>query len=121
MTELLPCPFCGSSAMLHHDDSSDYERQWTYSVECGSGECSGSAGHYATKEQAIQQWNQRQPVVNFDLEFTFHSWLVDYETTVTQRWDQLMPPEWNILIQAQWEIFRNELFRVSAPTRENES
>ena len=51
---LKPCPHCGGEARLYHDTASDYERDWSYSVECTS-----CGGYFKTPEQAISEWNRR--------------------------------------------------------------
>lgn len=54
---LLPCPFCGGAARLWHDDSSDYERHWTYQVECVK--CEASTQSSKARGYAIEFWNAR--------------------------------------------------------------
>lgn len=54
MTELKPCPFCGSTYLQVVGSSGDDE---SYSVECWG--CDASGGSCATKEAAIDEWNRR--------------------------------------------------------------
>lgn len=55
--ELLPSPFCGKPARLSQDRSSDYERQWTWAVECVDwDDCGASLTGVASKEAAIAKW-----------------------------------------------------------------
>ncbi|MEE9569713.1 MAG: Lar family restriction alleviation protein [Candidatus Binatia bacterium] len=62
MTELAPCPFCGSANSLYAftDDLGDYGPE-EYFVKCDIGEnpCGGKGPHRATKEEAIKAWNTR--------------------------------------------------------------
>lgn len=69
MTDLLPCPFCGSNALLHHDRSSDYERNWTFVVYCSHAQCAADGGHHRSKEQAIFQWNTRADTKRIIIDF----------------------------------------------------
>lgn len=56
--ELLPCPFCGSAnIVLGHDTSSDYERHWSWYVECR--DCGVGLEFQPTKEATILKWNVR--------------------------------------------------------------
>lgn len=65
-TELLPCPFCAGVAKLIHDTSSDYERQWRYTVYCQSLDCEMSGQERKTEAGAIAVWNRRtSPWTNF--------------------------------------------------------
>lgn len=57
MAELsMPCPFCGGVGKLYHDTSADYERQWTWLIECSVCECSLTR---STKDAVIAAWNKR--------------------------------------------------------------
>jgi len=51
MTELKPCPFCGSKAEIYQD----YEGSWT--IECTV--CFARSWPRKDKEQAIEAWNRR--------------------------------------------------------------
>lgn len=121
--ELLPCPFCGSEAKIIHDTSSDYERQWTWGIECTSAVCEARVNNYTSEDSAVTWWNRRQCLSISDerVKIAFHNWIVSYETDFTMRWDQLMPQEWDTLAQAQWQVLKDELLRVSAPPLEGES
>ena len=58
VTELLPCPFCGLSDIdLFHDTSGDYEKHWSWGVEC----CNCRMGYQDnyTEQDAINKWNKR--------------------------------------------------------------
>lgn len=58
--KLLPCPFCGGESRVGHDTSSDYERQWSWNVECRNvGECEAAIVGFASQEAAIARWNMR--------------------------------------------------------------
>lgn len=55
MSELLPCPFCGSETYLY--EAKDY-----YALGCENIGCHGNWTHsrvYETKEEAIEAWNTR--------------------------------------------------------------
>ena len=56
MTELKPCPFCGSedvhTAFYHFDDTGSKAV-----VECRN--CYCSSGHYNDLQNAVKQWNTR--------------------------------------------------------------
>jgi Lar family restriction alleviation protein len=54
---LLPCPHCGAEVRTYHDTSSDYQRNWRWTVEC---EACEEADH-ATEADAIAAWNRRAP------------------------------------------------------------
>jgi Lar family restriction alleviation protein len=54
--ELLPCPFCGGPAKLYYDDSGDYERHWSWLIECSGCECDMTR---RKKEDVIAAWNKR--------------------------------------------------------------
>ena len=57
-----------------------------------------------------------------ELEMAFHNWLSDYEVSVTMRWDELMPQEWQALTNAQWVEFQKSLSdarEFSRPLDEN--
>ena len=59
MSDLKPCPFCGSEAnTLHRPHVID----WRYSVGCNDDECRGFIGLswlYKTEAEAIAAWNRR--------------------------------------------------------------
>ena len=57
--ELLPCPFCGSSAATWEDTSSDYRNNWTWCVSCCNERCGGRSLDFKEKQDAIDQWNKR--------------------------------------------------------------
>ena len=57
---LKPCPFCGSSAKLYHDTSSDYTENWSWSVDCQDEYNCGCAIDYQdTAEIVTNKWNKR--------------------------------------------------------------
>lgn len=61
MSDLLPCPFCGNSATIYHDTSSDHERQWTWGVNCDDwGDCGASITGAASRDAVIAVWNRRK-------------------------------------------------------------
>lgn len=51
--ELLPCPFCGGEAVLHHY----YYKECAYWVQCDA--CRVSTLAYLDKEYVIRAWNTR--------------------------------------------------------------
>jgi len=58
---LLPCPFCGSSAILKEIDCGDY---WTYYIQCNKCDITGEAystttHHENSIKNAIKKWNTR--------------------------------------------------------------
>lgn len=63
-TELLPCPFCGSSVRIIERESSD-NRWFTifYDAGCTDDNCYLSEGadyHYASIEKLAEDWNRRK-------------------------------------------------------------
>jgi Lar family restriction alleviation protein len=62
--QLLPCPFCGSSAELWQ--RKEGAGNFSKAVTCGDNECemymSTNEFHKATKKQAIAAWNRRAPL-----------------------------------------------------------
>jgi Lar family restriction alleviation protein len=61
VTDIKPCPFCGSEAIVITSSTIYWEN---YAVMCdGSkdGNCAGLGGSskYDTEEEAIDKWNQR--------------------------------------------------------------
>lgn len=56
MTELKPCPFCGSEVVV---DNNKYTK--VYSIACGNPECylSVSTLPCQTSKEAIDIWNRR--------------------------------------------------------------
>jgi len=61
--ELLPCPFCGALAEIHHDQSSDYSQHWAYCVQCTNRETCWIQG-FTSKDVncAIKHWNTRASI-----------------------------------------------------------
>lgn len=77
---LLPCPFCGHVARLLHDTHSDYERQWSWGVDCQNyGECEASLTGFASKEVAIAKWNSR-------VAYTHHNGETEAPTMLGKYW-----------------------------------
>lgn len=60
--KLLPCPFCGSSALPY---SQNYHGMPYWSVSCAREDCFGNGSDndacYQTEKDAIQAWNTRSP------------------------------------------------------------
>ena len=52
MTELKPCPFCGSAAEMRHGHSHYYAR-------CENQECLVRTKRYDSIEKACEAWNRR--------------------------------------------------------------
>lgn len=59
MTELKPCPFCGSWARLHSEETIYGPDRPGWYVQCGSSLCWAQTRSYGVKEQAIRTWNKR--------------------------------------------------------------
>ena len=58
--KLKPCPFCGSSAKLFHDTSSDYTENWSWSVDCeNEDDCGCVIDYQDTAEIVTIKWNKR--------------------------------------------------------------
>ena len=53
--KLLPCPFCGVEAILHHNGLTEKDH-----VTCL--DCCCRTKDSITKEEAIKQWNTRKPM-----------------------------------------------------------
>ncbi|WP_080654839.1 Lar family restriction alleviation protein [Bradyrhizobium japonicum] len=61
MTELLPCPFCGSEAIETSHPSCDCcGKAWNGEVCCTK--CEASVSHLDTSAEAIAAWNRRSPL-----------------------------------------------------------
>ena len=58
MSELKPCPFCGSEAKLYADKKTQDWGAICQQPEC---ECNARIPYCATREEAIEQWNRRAP------------------------------------------------------------
>ena len=56
MSELKPCPFCGSEAKLFAD-----KKTYDWGAVCQQPECECNAkiSYCSTREEAIEQWNRR--------------------------------------------------------------
>lgn len=68
MTELKPCPFCGSEATLnHHDTNCDYVHHLFYPiVACNNCGCQTTEDFNRVDDKlAIEEWNTRQSVINW--------------------------------------------------------
>lgn len=57
---LLPCPFCGDLASMHHDPLC-FRGASGYRVEC-EGRCHAMTCWWHTLEQAVEHWNMRTNV-----------------------------------------------------------
>ena len=51
--QLKPCPFCGGTAIVDMDEYC----YWDWHAWCFN--CGCDIGHYATEEEAIEEWNKR--------------------------------------------------------------
>jgi len=51
---LLPCPFCGSDAVMGEGQSDE----WPWQVSCNG--CGASSDHYVEEEHALAAWNRRE-------------------------------------------------------------
>ena len=58
MSELKPCPFCGSEAKLFADKKTQDWGAICQQPEC---ECNARIPYCSTREEAIEQWNRRAP------------------------------------------------------------
>lgn len=102
--ELLPCPFCGWCAEMRRDESSDYERNWSWYVSCINDGCGGQSLYCKEQDEAVAQWNKRPDhVPEMDrLKMAFMEWLRIYENIVTRRWEWLSVTECDTLGEMQW-------------------
>lgn len=55
-TDLLPCPFCGSDAVVARDFTG-LVRYW--SVQCKNEDCLARSGYHLKARSAMEQWNKR--------------------------------------------------------------
>ena len=62
MSELKPCPFCGSK-----DISLDPDSRFGFWAQCG--DCSAAGPFQHLKHEAIEAWNERKPTVIIDESF----------------------------------------------------
>ena len=53
--KLLPCPFCGGEAILHHNGLTEKDHVTCLDCYCRTKDS-------ITKEEAIKQWNTRKPM-----------------------------------------------------------
>ena len=56
MSDLLPCPFCGSAAKAV--ERNNPMSKWRWSVDCASTTCGVSGPVEATKFEAVEAWNR---------------------------------------------------------------
>ena len=57
---MLPCPFCGRDAIIYEWDELYSTMRHLYQPRCSSCECKLDNGWYE-KDDAIEEWNRRQP------------------------------------------------------------
>lgn len=53
--KLLPCPFCGGEAKLHHNSLTDKFKVWCSECDCRT-------DVYSDEEEAINRWKTRKPM-----------------------------------------------------------
>ena len=53
--KLLPCPFCGEEAKLHHNTLTDKFKVWCSECDCRT-------DVYSDEKEAIKSWNTRKPM-----------------------------------------------------------
>jgi len=58
MSELKPCPFCGSEADVHPHNFGD-SKKTDYTIYCSNKDCGSSFCWYDTPEESIKAWNKR--------------------------------------------------------------
>ena len=58
ISELKPCPFCGSKAMLDVETDDGCDGNW-YFVYCQDMTCGGRSDGWAKIEDAVKKWNNR--------------------------------------------------------------
>lgn len=54
---LLYCPFCGNTPEIYQDTSSDYKKDWGWSLECDG--CGVQLKNFISKEELEKRWNSR--------------------------------------------------------------
>lgn len=54
-----PCPFCGTPAKLHSEETIYGPDRPGWYVQCGSSLCWAQTRSFGVKEQAIRTWNKR--------------------------------------------------------------
>lgn len=63
MSDLKPCPFCGSKGITTHlsRERSSSEFSWEYQIvcDCNLGGCGGSGRYSQNPQEAIEAWNRR--------------------------------------------------------------
>ena len=98
--ELLPCPFCGSSARAYQDTNPD----WAWYVMCDGGDCRTMGNRCKAEADAKTEWNKRADhIPEMDrLKMAFMEWLRVYEKLITMRWEWLSVTECDTLGEAQW-------------------
>lgn len=63
--QMKPCPFCGSSAMIHWS-----ERQTSFWPGCTNEECGGDMDHWRSLEDTVIAWNSRAAAASRDASLT---------------------------------------------------
>lgn len=59
MTELLPCPFCGSKAKILEYEYGGLDHRIEYQPSCTNDNCGVDMNWLETEEEAVELWNKR--------------------------------------------------------------
>ena len=71
MSELKPCPFCGSEAFIVH-----FTQNACY-VKCDNHDCMASQKVYGTEAEAIEAWNTRASETQLLAEMQTRVWIAE--------------------------------------------
>ena len=74
MDKLKPCPFCGAEPVITVKDNDEYNTlNDNYDIQCGTENCYlefGADWFHESIEKAVEQWNNRTPILLTDVEKT---------------------------------------------------